>query len=267
MKLKILTATDLHCVESLYRQLAEVVELHHPDALALVGDFLDMGGSRHKQLSNLECARGLSHMPCAHVIFTRGNHEDSNWWEFVEAWTGAGREVQALHGEAFSIGPLLVLGFPCAMGNDAGFVGTREPLPEDPNVWLSNLLQAHGPAVRTLWLMHEPPCGTPLTERVGPVSGNPLWNDAIERFSPWLTISGHDHNTPVTNKRWYHRIGQTVCVNVGQPDSGSLHYCVVEAEFTSSKVSLPSKLTVTAYPWEESLTLPEQGSRLNHSTR
>jgi len=84
-------------------------------------------------------------------------------------------------------------------------------------------------------------------------------NDAVERFCPWITIAGHDHETPMINKCWHHRIGQTVCVNAGQSDSGPLHYCLVEAEFTGTKVSLPARLKVTAYPWAQSLTLPGRG--------
>jgi Icc-related predicted phosphoesterase len=79
---------------------------------------------------------------------------------------------------------------------------------------------------------------------------------AIERFSPWLTVSGHDHDSPRINKRWYHQIGQTICVNAGQTDAGPLHYCVIEAEFAKPRPGLPTSMKVTAYPWKESLVLP-----------
>jgi len=121
--------------------------------------------------------------------------------------------------------------------------------------------------MRTLWLMHEPPTGTRLSQKGTVVAGNPNWNNAIERFSPWLTISGHDHQTPLKNKCWHHKIGQTVSINVGQSDSGPLHYCLVEAEFTGNRISLPAKLKVTAYPCEQSLTLPEQGGALLTSAK
>jgi Icc-related predicted phosphoesterase len=104
--------------------------------------------------------------------------------------------------------------------------------------------------------MHEPPAGTPLSERGSLVEGNPDWVTAIERFSPWLTVSGHDHITPIRSNCWHHRIGQTTCVNAGQTDHHPLHYCLVEAEFESQAPSLPTKLEVTAYPWQETLALP-----------
>jgi hypothetical protein len=88
------------------------------------------------------------------------------------------------------------------------------------------------------------------------VEGNPEWVSAIKRFSPWLVIAGHDHLTPVRSGRWYHRIGQTTCVNVGQTDKGPLHYCLVEAEFASAEPSLPNWMQATAFPWEETITLP-----------
>ncbi|MCX6924460.1 MAG: metallophosphoesterase [Verrucomicrobia bacterium] len=253
---KILTATDLHCIESLYRELAEAVKLHQPDLVALVGDFLDIAGSEHKQFSQAECTKCLSELPCSNILFTRGNHEDANWWEFAEAWAATGREANALHGESFITGPLVVTAFPCALGDETAFVGIREPLPTEPGDWLSRLLRKHGPAMRTLWLMHEPPTGTPLTEKAGPVSGNPLWNDAIERFSPLLVISGHDHRTPIEEDRWYARLGRTVVVNTGQTDSGPLHYTVIEAEFSRNTPSLPSAMKVTAYPWNKSIPVP-----------
>jgi hypothetical protein len=35
-----------------------------------------------------------------------------------------------------------------------------------------------------------------------------------------------------------------------------LHYCVMDCEFAGLDPSLPKSVTVTAYPWRESLTLP-----------
>lgn len=253
---KILTATDLHQVKVQYEGLAAAVKTHHPDVLALVGDFLDVTGGEEDRFTVEECAGFLSKLPCRDILFVRGNHEHSNWWEFAEAWRQTGRSLNALHGEAFGAGPLLMVGFPCAMGDESAFLGLREPLPEEPNEWLSKLLRKQGPAMRALWLMHETPAGTRLSQKGTVVAGNPEWNNAIERFSPWLTISGHDHQTPLRNNCWHHKIGQTVCVNVGQSDSDPLHYCLVEAEFTGNTTSLPARLRVSAFPWEQSLTLP-----------
>jgi hypothetical protein len=84
----------------------------------------------------------------------------------------------------------VLVGFPCLLGDETAYLGAREPLPADPCAWLPALLRSHGPAMRTLWLMHEPPAGTPLSETNGPMAGNREWIEAIERFSPWLTLSG-----------------------------------------------------------------------------
>ncbi len=210
LDLKILAATDLHCVENLYLELAAAVDEHRPDVVALVGDFLDALGSEHKQLTTANCAKALAELPCKNIIFTRGNHEYDNWWEFEGAWATTGRKMHALHGEAFVANPLVAVGFPCDLGDETAFVGNRKRLPFPPRQWLSSLLRQHSPGMRTLWLMHEPPRGTPLTVRSGPVSGNHLWNEAIERFSPWLVISGHDHGTPVRTGKWYARVGQSL---------------------------------------------------------
>ena len=113
-----------------------------------------------------------------------------------------------------------------------------------------------GPGARTLWLMHEPPAGTPLSVASGPVAGNREWTDAIHRFSPWLVVCGHDHRTPKRNAKWNHRLGDAVVVNAGQSDGGDLHFAVIDAEFDSSRPRLLRRMTVTAYPWNQSLDFP-----------
>lgn len=259
-KLKMLTATDLHCIESLYRQLAQVVSKHRPHIVALVGDFLDALGSSHKQLTSAGCARALAGLHCEHVLFVRGNHEDENWWGFEKAWANTGRKLNALHGEAFVWGPLVIVGFPCDLGDETAFVGNRNSLAHPPHQWLSALLRRHGAAMRTLWLMHEPPFGTPLTVKSGPVSGNQLWNQVIEQFSPWLVISGHDHDTPIRTGQWYARVARSHVVNVGQTSSGALHYCVIDAQFPKNTKCLPSSLQITGFPHGKRIILPEIAS-------
>src|SRR5438874_10967966 len=65
---------------------------------------------------------------------------------------------------------LVILGFPCLMGCAEEHF---EPVPSDPSEWISPLLARHGAAIRTLWLMHEPPRGTPLRHLMPVASGMP----------------------------------------------------------------------------------------------
>ncbi len=264
--IKVLTVTDLHQVRTLYEQLGKAVDTHRPDIVALVGDFLDLGRSGSDQLRISECAEFLSRLPCQEVVFTRGNHEGDNWWEFFTAWKRTGRTLNALHASTFVFGPLVLVGFPCLLGDDTNYVAsTRDgeegefypgDMSAEPGEWMPELLREHGPAARALWLMHEPPSGTPLSRAGTPVEGNPEWVQAIESYSPWLTISGHDHRTPRRTGLWHHRLRRTVCVNVGQTDSGPLHYCVIEADFEKSTPCLPSRMRVFARPRMEALPLP-----------
>jgi hypothetical protein len=167
------------------------------------------------------------------IVFVRGNHEDSNWWEFQDAWRSTGRKLVKLHGQAGVFGPAVIIGFPCYLGDDTAFAEGEPALPPyDPGVWLSKLLKQLGVPVRTLWLMHETPAGTPLSNPNSLVAGNREWNEAIKRFSPLLTISGHDHLTPLRTGTWYHRLGRTVCVNAGQTDAGPLHYTCSRQQFS-----------------------------------
>lgn len=261
--IKVLTVTDLHQVRSLYELLGKSVASHQPDIVALVGDVLDGLGGHAGQLGTAECAAFLGRLPCKEVVFVRGNHEDSNWWEFLAAWQVTGRPLHALDRSVFVHGPLVIVGFPCLMGDETAFVESlstgedrRERYDEDLLAWLPKALLPHGAAARTLWLMHEPPAGTPLSKAGSVVGGNPKWTSAIERYSPWLTVSGHDHVTPRRSGRWHCRVGRTICVNAGQTDSEPLHYCVITAEFTSAKPALPRRLTVQMHPRGEVFELP-----------
>jgi hypothetical protein len=47
------------------------------------------------------------------IVFVRGNHEDSNWIEFVAAWPHGRRPLHALYASAYTVGPLVMVGFPC----------------------------------------------------------------------------------------------------------------------------------------------------------
>jgi Icc-related predicted phosphoesterase len=116
----------------------------------------------------------------------------------------------------------------------------------------------HGAPARSLWLIHEPPKGTPLSQAGSVVEGHQKWTDAIERSNPMLVISGHDHITPIKNKRWHCKINNSTCVNVGQSDHGLLHFTVIKAIFTSASPSLPSIIEVSAFPANETICIPYQ---------
>jgi len=255
-KVTLLTAADLHRSAALLNELRGAVARHRPNMVALVGDFLHAGEDNQHRVSVPDCAKMLAGLPCSVILFIRGNHEDEAWLEFAEAWKKTGRPMYQLHGEAFTYGPLALVGFPCALGDETAFIGDRSPLPFESEEWLLAVIESIGVSARTLWLMHEPPTGTPLSKPDSITEGNPEWVTAIERYSPWLTISGHDHITPINSKCWHHRLGKTTCVNVGQSNHGPLHYTLVETFFNKESRSLPVRLRVSAFPWQESITLP-----------
>jgi Icc-related predicted phosphoesterase len=249
----VLTATDLHQSKELYRQLKCAVAEHRPDVIALVGDCLHTGDDMKGKISVVDCASILSSLACQQVVFVRGNHEDENWDVFAKSWRRSNRPLVTLHGQTFTCGPLVIVGFPCLLGLEDYFIAPREPLSYEPDEWLKPLLRLHGASFRTLWLMHEPPNGTPLSAANTVVSGNQEWTDAIEYFNPRLVVCGHDHWTPIRTKRWHCRIGASTCVNVGQTDEGPLHFAVVKARFENDGASQPLEIKISAFPIAETI--------------
>ena len=261
---KVLVAADVHLRRRKLEALGAAVSKDKPEVVALNGDLLDVGATYRHQVGVRDCAALLSGLPPCEIAIVRGNHEDANWLDFLAAWPLESRRLTLLHGSCAQHGPLTILGFPCLLGNQVPFEvslavvdGERCPplldRPAEIETWLPRLIRARGPPARALWLMHEPPSGTPLSERTGPVSGNLEWLEAIERFSPLLVLCGHDHNSPRRNRRWYCRIQDTVCVNVGQDGSDGLCHAVVELEFPRPTPCLPTWMVVRAHPWGESL--------------
>jgi Icc-related predicted phosphoesterase len=260
MKIRLLTATDLHQSRRRFQALRKAIEQHRPDALALVGDVLDAFTLDPKwQMTTAQSAEFFSQLPVDHIVFIRGNHEDINWSEFVSAWRHDRRPLHALYASAYAIGPLVMIGFPCFTGREFAWcvhhsVETNQMTvaPLDPSIelagdqqqWLPKLVRRIGPVARTLWLMHEPPVGVAIGK---PETTNPVWNSAVERFSPQLVISGHDHSSPILNDCWHVRLGSSVCVNAGQPKNG-FHFVVTDFEFSTSSPSLPVNIYVQAFP-------------------
>ena len=232
--IRLLTATDLHQCKLHYRSLELAVKELQPDGVALVGDFLHFGGFISKyQFGTSECVRLLADLPVKHLLFVRGNHEDTNWTEFVHAWPFGKRPLTALYGSTYAIGPLILIAFPCKMGSEFTWCNARpqkgndlttDPelsgrpcLPADTSGWLPGLMRRVGFAGRVVWLMHEPPVGQPLAKNE---LFQPAWRTAVENYSPMLVISGHDHDTTQSSGHWWVKQGESTCVNVGAGRTG-----------------------------------------------
>jgi Icc-related predicted phosphoesterase len=252
--IKVLTVSDLHSVKCLYSDLREAVDRYQPDILACAGDILDADATSSDMFPPDECARIISSLPVQKIVFIRGNHEHWNWLDFLKEWRKSGKEIITLHGEAFQHGPLVIVGFPCLLGEETPFRGDRPFLEIDPIPWLREISRRFGPAMRTLWLMHEPPRGTPLAPESGVIAGHYQWRDAIEHFNPLITVFGHDHRTPIRKNLCTARIGETLCINVGQ--DAPLRSTLLTFHFDSEKPSLPQKIDVYFPRTGERLVLP-----------
>ncbi len=252
---RVLTVADLHLRRTLYDQLTEAVEEHEPDVVALVGDFIDFdwNNARHAKgfLPMEEASQRLNSLAVPNIICVRGNHEDANWLDFVPG------RIQSLNGSAFCLGPLVITGFPCLMGDETWFLEGAASVPSDAGQWFPKILRHYGPAARTLWLMHEPPDLTRLSMRSGPLSGNWEWREAIERYFPLAVVFGHDHQTPWRGGFWNDRIGNSLCLNAGQGND-QLYYFVIDATFEAESRSLPVSMVITHFPTKEVQVIPEQ---------
>lgn len=232
MSTRILVVTDLHQRAVLYAALLKLAAEIKPDAVILGGDFLHHTGlspyGETSQLVPTQCAVELQEI-AAPLLFLRGNHEDENWFEFRDAWKSLRTSTPArLNGSFAMIGGVGVVGFPCFMGYQQPF-SEGEPLGgKHYQFWFKHLLADYGDEAKRLWIMHEPPTGTQISEAGSPVEGNAWWRDAIEEQQPDLVVCGHDHTTSIRRGVWQDQIGATNVINVGQNMDGPLHATLVE---------------------------------------
>jgi len=222
---RFITITDLHQHVDLFRQLMDAVEIHRPDAILSGGDFLHRPYSPNS-LSRADLARSLRRAKVP-LIMARGNHEGHNWTPFADFLP----EAVTLHAERRVVGGVPVIGFPCPIDDDSEFRGER-PYHHSLLDWLPRV-SAPGKAASDIWLSHIPPLGAGLADaNADRYGGTRELTAAIRVFQPRLVISGHDHNTPLDSGRWHTRIGNTICVNLGQEvaddQEGGLHYGVCE---------------------------------------
>ncbi len=245
--IRVLTVADLHQRRVLYEQLEAAVTQHRPDIVALVGDFLNVWQHGGNFLSIEESARRLNALDVSEIVCVRGNHEDENWLDFPPG------RIISLNGNALASGPLVIVGFPCLLGDESWFLEGIAGISPNATEWFPKVVRRYGPAARTLWLMHEPPSGTRLSVATGPLAGNDEWRDAITDYSPLLVICGHDHQTPLRGGSWRERVGQSWCLNAGQTRD-TLHYFVIDVIFKDRQPSLASEMKVVYCPSGERLS-------------
>ena len=213
--MKILTTSDLHCRRLLYTQLWERVAGFQPDLVLVAGDWLESGDGA--DLTPYEAGVFFSEMSLHRpVVFSPGNHETygDGLPEFRRGWKNKAPLV-ILERDIHRVGDLYVVGFPVFACDD----------------WRNWLRFATvGLSLRRMiYLMHEPPA----PELGSEWSVCPDWGTAVRHYPPLMTISGHDHTTPLKTGVWKTEIGKTVCINAGQRTHppGTLCYATFEIEF------------------------------------
>lgn len=172
--------------------------------MAFAGDVLHAEGfNAGTMLTVVECAHAICFLPVEHLVFVRGNYEDDDWPGFIEQWPSLKRSFHALYGSTYTLGPLVIVGFPCAVGWEDPWrqslpnsgsqlpcewwqVGRKRLVPKSRK-WLEPIYREFGSAAGTLWLMHEPPTDQTISNSI---SGNHDSNRLVRKFQPLVTVSG-----------------------------------------------------------------------------
>jgi Icc-related predicted phosphoesterase len=71
---------------------------------------------------------------------------------------------------------------------------------------------------KTIYMMHSPPFATKLDlMQGGKLAGSRSIKVFIKEHQPYLTLHGHIHESPELSGAYFDRIGETLCINPGQP--------------------------------------------------
>jgi hypothetical protein len=92
--ISVLAAAGLHQSKLRYQHLFLATEESRPDVVAIVGDALGVRDPSSKdQFGTAECAKILASLSVEHLVFVRGDHEDSNWSDFAYVWPHERRKL------------------------------------------------------------------------------------------------------------------------------------------------------------------------------
>jgi hypothetical protein len=168
-----------------------------------------------------------------------------------------------------------MIGFPCFLGDESAFVATQVTSGAHPDLqelqgdltysskverWLPPLIRSARADALKVWLLHEPPRGSAIAAD-HPILAQQAWTAAIRRYQPHLTISGHDHQTPLRSGTWHCRIEQTVCCNPGQTDDGPLQYLLLEGVPVERPEGRSFVWRLTCHPRGETIAVIQVSNR------
>lgn len=246
----VLTVSDLHCSKPLYEQLLVAVSHHKPDIVVLAGDSIHWSGDSSAYLNVGDCAEGIGRLPCRKIAFIEGNHDLEVWSAFLAAWQKQPNpeRLQILAPGILQHGQLMVVGLPCDIsGADKSITGWHYG---DANLseWINKSVEYYGVPFKTLWFIHEPPSGTPLTPQQGFYRGSDTTLKLLQKYQPRFVVSGHEHAHPRHIGMWYTNIGTSTLIDTGQDPDGILQYCVFRFQYDSYSPSEHGSVEVNAFP-------------------
>ena len=245
----LLAVSGLRQSQSKYKQLVEAVEQHEPDVVVVCGDFLEHSRLEVRDRISVEsCSSILGGLKCHELILVHGLRDTSLLNQFKGAWQDDGLELCLLNRRAKALKRAVAVGFPPRLKSD----DSCQKRFHEFRQWFSPILETHVAAARTLWLLPEPPA---LDMHQFPQSRRE-WRKAIDKFLPRIVLFGCGLNVPIRDERmlWLTK-REMLLVSLGQPIEAPLSYCMMELMFMGDVPCLPSEVTATAYPTEESITI------------
>lgn len=265
--MRLMVLADPHQTDTKWDLLVKDVQKHEPDVVAVAGDLLPKSNGILGQLSfkpELRRYAGLIKEAGAELVFILGNDDNRLFIEEMEKgdreglWHYVADRVKKVKGYDFCGCPW-IRDYPfghkywvAAESPDDVYIcpfQISSPVVINDNNELENIHDfkeylVNKPSIKeslekmaeqvddmssSIWLIHCPPvklefdlCGS------GDRVGSPAIYDFLAEKQPLLSVHGHIHEAPEVNGQiWAAKIGETVCVQAGQPDEG-IHYVMVE---------------------------------------
>ena len=206
--MKILVASDLHYRLKQFDWL--VSQANKYDALIIAGDMLDISSLLDLNVQIVVIKKYLKQISeQTQLLVCSGNHdgnENNEADEYVAPWLQEARDQRVyVDGDNVFFGSTLFTIFPWWDG---------DVTKQEVNKQFEQASQLQFD--QWVWIYHAPPDNSPTSWAGSRFIGDAELNKWIERYQPYLVVTGHIHESPFKNNgSWVDQIGKTWVFNAG----------------------------------------------------